>query len=126
MSRKTRLIRNEVAIHLVLIFLGIIGLFMAGFLTPPTSAFWRPLLINLGSSLIVVTILFAVFEALREEIEATEASKSQDNYEQRKTAEMKIFLLETQAQPSPQSVVNMQSIPENTSSHGSQGGAGHG
>ena len=44
---------------------GIMLLMLVPLGTKPDSAFWRPFLINMGSSLIAVTVIFAVSSFLR-------------------------------------------------------------
>jgi len=68
----------EIAVHIIIVLLGIIVLFIArGF----TDTFWQSLLVNIGSSLVVVTILFAIFEMFRrrhqsQDIENNEKARS--------------------------------------------------
>jgi protein-S-isoprenylcysteine O-methyltransferase Ste14 len=63
----------EIAVHIIIVLLGIIVLFIAqGF----TDTFWQPLLVNIGSSLVVVTILFAIFEMFRRRHQSQDKSTS--------------------------------------------------
>lgn len=57
----------ENAIHMIFVLVGIICLFVAASFFEPDNSFWRPVFINLGSSFIVVTIIFAVPTALQDE-----------------------------------------------------------
>ncbi|MEM8505357.1 MAG: hypothetical protein AAF716_19660 [Cyanobacteria bacterium P01_D01_bin.1] len=59
----------EIATHLILVLIGVIVLFCAAY-TNTTSAFLRPLLMNIGSSLIVTTMVFSIFETFRRENES--------------------------------------------------------
>lgn len=57
----------ERAIHVIFILLGSILLVVAGFLAAPEN-FWIPLMINLGTSFIVVALIFAITTVLPDEI----------------------------------------------------------
>lgn len=52
----------EIAVHTIIVLLGIIILFVAHSIT---DLFWQSLLVNIGSSLVVVTVLFFIFEIFR-------------------------------------------------------------
>lgn len=71
----------ETAIHIIFVLIGLLLLVVAGFLTEPLSAFWIPLLINFGSSFIVIAAVFVVTSALRDE--QSSASIDPQSYPQR-------------------------------------------
>jgi hypothetical protein len=52
----------EIAIHIIIVLLGFIVLFVA---RTNDDVFYQSLLINIGSSLVVVTVLFFIFEFFR-------------------------------------------------------------
>jgi hypothetical protein len=52
----------EAAVHVIIVLLGILVLVFAHGIE---GAFWQSLFVNVGSSLVVVTILFVVFELFR-------------------------------------------------------------
>ncbi len=60
----------EIAIHIIIILIGIVVLFVAREFGE--DAFMQSLLINIGSSLVVVTILFFIFEGFRRRHESQE------------------------------------------------------
>lgn len=52
----------EAAVHVIIVLIGVIILFVAYSFQ---DIFWQSLLVNVGSSLVVVTLLFAIFETFR-------------------------------------------------------------
>lgn len=52
----------EVAIHVIIILVGVITLVLAYYIR---DDFWNSLMVNVGSSLVVVTLVFGIFEAFR-------------------------------------------------------------
>lgn len=63
MPRQKRTDILEVAVHIIIILVGVVILFISR--TFQDNSFWQSLLINIGSSLVVVTILFFIFEGFR-------------------------------------------------------------
>ncbi|MBL1178651.1 hypothetical protein [Pantanalinema sp. GBBB05] len=64
-NKENGLDKLEIAVHTIFVLFGIIILGIA--YTQIKDPFWGGLLVNIGSSLIVVTILFAIFEIFRRE-----------------------------------------------------------
>lgn len=74
----------ELAIHVIIILLGVIVLFLV---KDSSDSFWQSLGINIGSSLIVITMVFSIFEAFRREeaqSNVVSASSSREKVERRK------------------------------------------
>lgn len=69
----------EVAVHVIIILLGVLVLVFAHSIK---DSFWQSLLVNVGSSLVVVTILFTIFEIFRRRNEKEGEEGSSRFYEQ--------------------------------------------
>ncbi len=73
MTNRKGLDTLEIAVHVIIILVGILVLVFAHRVS---NIFWQSLMINIGSSLVVVTILFIIFEVFRKRNEKDEESEN--------------------------------------------------
>jgi hypothetical protein len=66
----------EIAVHVIIVLLGFIVL---RFAYDFQDTFWQSLFVNIGSSLVIVTILFAIFESFRRRHEEREPHQLPNN-----------------------------------------------
>lgn len=101
MSNSRGLDRLEIAVHVIFILVGIIILGCVPY-TETQDSFLRPLLINVGSSLIVVTLIFSIFELFRRE-NSYESDREKYREEQRKMSGARADLVRNQETPKSKS-----------------------